>query len=266
MTRTLILASILIFSLFSYAEEEKVGLENETALGYVVTGGNSESETTSLKHRTTYNWTRDVLQLTGHYIQTSGVDTETDTKNVTAENWAATLRYEKVFEPKWFNGFVSHGWRGDRFQGVQYGHDTDIGVKYFTANSEKYKQFFEVGYRYTREDLVVPDTQAEIDEYKENRVGVGNLFYPEYHYARLYAQADYTYSKSFSLGAWVEYLPSVTNFSNDQRLNYSPYLTSVLTDIFSLKVAYEGRYRYKLAPGATKYTDFTFTTALIAKF
>ncbi len=259
MTRILLVATLLTFSLFSYAEEDKVGLENETALGYVVTGGNSESETTSLKHRTTYNWTRDVLQLTGHYIQTSGVDQTTDTENVTAENWASTLRYEKVFEPKWFNGFVSYGWRGDRFQGVRHGQDADIGVKYFTANSEKYKQFFEVGYRYTRELLVSEPAQGD-------RVGVGNRIHPEYHYARLYAQADYIYSKSFSLGAWVEFLPSINDFSNDQRLNYSPYLTSVLTDIFSLKVAYEGRYRYKLAPGATKYTDFTFTTALIAKF
>ena len=77
---------------------------------------------------------------------------------------------------------------------------------------------------------------------------------------------DYTYSKSFSLGAWVEYTPSVTDFANDQRINYSPYLTSVLTDMFSLKVSYEGRYRFKPAAPGNKLTDFTFTTALLAKF
>ena len=91
------------------------------------------------------------------------------TNQTTAENWNAALRYEKVLTPKWFNMFVSHGWRGDRFQGVREGHDTDIGAKYFTANSKEFVQFFELGYRYTRELLLAAPAP-------ENRVGVGNFF------------------------------------------------------------------------------------------
>ncbi len=248
------------------ADEEKPGLTNESALGYVVTGGNSESETTSLKHLTKYNWDNDSLKITGHYIQSSGlVDTPTPANpnaqetRTTAENWSATLRYERVITPKWFNAFLGHGWYGDRFQGVREGQSTDIGAKYFTANSEKVKQFFELGYRYTRELLVAAPPAGE-------EVGVGRAIMPEYHYARIYAQIDYTYSKTLSLGAWIEYLPSVTDFAEDQRLNYSPYLTSILTDMFSLKVSYEGRYRYKPAVVGNKLTDFTFTTALVASF
>lgn len=260
MLRLLLSLSLVISAWCASAEDgKKLGLENESALGYVVTGGNSESETTSVKHRTSYFWNWDILQLTGHYIQTSGLDQTTRVNNVSAENWAATLRYEKVFTPKWFNGFVTHGWRGDRFQGVREGHDSDLGVKYFTANSKNYQQYFEAGYRYTRELLLSAPVAAD-------RVGVGSLLHPEYHYARLFAQADYNYSKTFAIGLWVEFLASITDYSHDHRLNYSPYLSSVLTDMFSLKVAYESRYRYKLAPGATKFTDFTFTTSLIAKF
>lgn len=249
----------------------KLGFSNESEVGYVVTGGNSESETTSVKQTNKYQWSRDLLQFTGHYIQSSGqVDSPTATNpnnqitQTTAENWATTLRFERVLTPKWFNAFISHGWRGDRFQGVNAGHDSDIGAKYYTANSDTYKQFFELGYRYTRELLKTnPCTDADPETLP---VGVGDCGYPEFHYVRIYAKADYEYSKSFTVGAWIEYLPSVTNFSKDQRINYSPYITSVLTDIFSLKVSYEGRYRHEKAPGATRNTDFTFTTALLAKF
>ncbi len=268
MSRLLILLVVSVLSLSAWAadNELKLGWSNASELGYVVTGGNSESETTSFRQLSKYQWSRDLLQLTGHYIQSSGlVNAPTATNptaqssQTTAENWAAGLRFEKILTPKWFNAFLAHGWRGDRFQGVREGHDTDIGAKYYTANSKTYVQFFELGYRYTRELLLSAPAQAD-------RVGVGSLLHPEYHYARLFAQMDYVHSKTLGLGVWVEYLPSLTDFSNDQRLNFSPYLTSVLTDMFSLKVSYESRYRYKLAPGATSYTDFTFTTALIAKF
>ncbi len=263
-----ILAFLLVgFSSFALAaDEEKPGLTNETQLGYVVVGGNAQSETTSVKHLTKYNWEYDTLKFTGHYIQSSGlVDAPTPTnpdaeeERTTAENWAATARYERVITPKWFKTFVAHGWYGDRFQGVREGNSTDIGAKYYTANSEKLKQFFELGYRYTRELLT-------LDPPPNEEVGVGNRIMPEYHYARIYAQIDYTYSKSFSFGAWIEYLPSVVNFAEDQRINYSPYLTSILTDVFSLKVSYEGRYRYKPAVVGNELTDYTFTTALVASF
>ena len=95
---------------------------------------------------------------------------------------------------------------------------------------------------------------------------IGHIGHPEYHYARLFSQIDYSHSKSLSLGLWVEFLPSLTDFANDQRINYSPYMTSVLTDMFSLKVSYEGRYRHKTAQAGNKNTDYTFTTSLLAKF
>lgn len=242
---------------FNAMAEEKPGLANETGLGYVVTGGNSKSETTSFNEKLIYAWTRDILRLTGHYIQTSGYDKTTKQNNQTAENWSANLRFEKVIAPSTFNAFVGHGWYGDRFQGVREGNSTDIGGKYFFVSNDSIKLFSELGYRYTRELLIAP---AAPD------VGVGSRIMPEYHYARLYTQIDYTHSKTLTLGAWIEYLPSITSFSEDQRLNYSPYMTSVLTDIFSLKVAYEGRYRYKPAVVGNELTDYTFTTSLIAKF
>lgn len=267
MQRLLFLLCLILVGNFAIAEDEpKLGLSNASELGYVVTGGNAESETTSLKHTSEYKWTWDQIKLSGHYLQSSGaVDTSTPTNpnssatRITAENWSANLRYEKVLTPKWFNAFVAHGWNGNRFNGVEYGQQSDIGAKYFTANSKAFIQFFELGYRYSRDFLVA--TPAPGDE-----VGVGNARYPEFHLIRLFGQADYIYSKTFSMGLWVEYLSGISNFSKDQRLNYSPYMTSVLTDMFSLKVAYESRYRYEQPVKGNKLVDYTFTTSLIATF
>jgi len=266
-----IILSILLACTWANAADEQLGLANQSELGYVVTGGNSESETSSFKQLSSYKTSGSVYTLTGHYIQSSGSVPDTanpgsNINQVTAENWSAVLRYDKVITPTWFNVFVSHGWRGDRFQGVSNGHDSDLGAKYFTANSESYKQFFELGYRYTREFFTQGSALINCSAADDARVGTGSCSYPEYHYARVFAQADYIYSKSFSMGVWVEYLPSIVNFSKDQRINFSPYITSVLTDMFSLKVSYESRYRHERAAGTAKNTDYTFTTALIAKF
>lgn len=257
----LLVVVVLCAGALAHADDERVlGLTNESELGYVVTGGNSESETSTLKQTSTYNWEKDSLIFKGHYLQASGTVNVTPTQTQsqdTAENWAAKLRYEHVLVPKWFDAFIAHGWYGDRFQGIREGYVTDLGLKYYTANSKEYTQFFEVGYTHRRELYQTAPTDP---------VGVGDASHPEFHSARLYGEVKYQHNKSLVLGAWVEYLPSIVDFSNDQRLNYSPYLTSVLTDMFSLKISYEGRYRYKPAQPGNKLTDYTFTTALLAKF
>lgn len=267
-----IVLSFFLLSSLAQAEDAKKGLYNQSELGYVVTGGNSASETTSFKQKSEYFWDHDVLSINGHYIQASGLvnqGTDEEDTQTTAENWSATLRYDRVITPKWFKMFVGYGMRGDRFQGVSEGQDIDVGATYYTANSKTYTQFFQLGYRYTRELLTIdprvnPDNLGKsIDEIC---VGVGNCHHPEFHYFRLKGSIEYAHSKTLTLGAWVEYLPSVTDFADDQRINYSPYIQSVLTDIFSLKVAYEGRYRSKPAVQGNELTDFTFTTSLLANF
>lgn len=258
---------LLAIGSFAYAEDEKLGLINSSELGYVVTGGNTQAETTAIKQTSEYKWKWDSVKVDGHYLQSSGqVDAPTPqnpnaTENrITAENWSANFRYNKVLTPKWFSAYLGYGWYGNRFNGVKSGQKSEIGLTYFTANSETFKQYFELGYTYSR------DLLTELPATPEDQVGVGNAIYPEFHLIRLYAQADYSYSKTFSVGAWIEYLSGISNFTQDQRINYSPFMTSVLTDMFSLKVAYESRYRFKQPVAGNKLVDYTFTTSLIASF
>ncbi len=260
-----LLLCIVLFSNLALAVNDPLGLENQSELGYVLVGGNAESETISIKQQSVYNWQHDSLKFTAHYIQASGiVDAPTATEpnrqenKITAENWAAKLRYERVITPKWFKMFTGYGWAGNRFIGVREEQMIDLGGKYYTANSKTYQQFFELGYQYNRQLLTKPPVPGK-------ELGVGKNISPEFHLLRIYAEAIYNHSKSFSLGAWVEYKPSVTN-PEDQFINYSPYLTSILTDMFSLKVAYEGHYRSTPAEAGNRLTDYTFTTSLLAKF
>ena len=259
----------LCWSLMVKAEERPLGFSNQNEFGYVVTGGNSQSETTSFKQTNRYHWLRDTLSLSGHYIQSRGLvktgpsnGTKTQETQTTAENWSAKARYDRLVTPKRFTFFLSQGWRGDRFQGVALGQDSDFGSKYYTLNTEEYTQFFELGYRYTKERLV--SDPCAIAQRVASRAG--SCAQPEFNYLRIYAQIDYTPNPFFSLGFWIEYLPSLTNFKTDQRINYSPSLTSTLTDLFSLKVTYESRYRFEPAVPGNKTLDFSFTTSLLAEF
>ncbi len=257
MIRLLSVAIILFGSFNLFAEDLAPGLTNESALGYVVTGGNSESETVNIAQKSQYQWTRDILRFEGSYLQTEGLDQSSGVKAQTAENWKANLRFERVLTPKKFNAFVTYGWLGDRFQGVREGQSADIGAKYYLYNNAEVKLFVEGGYQYRRELLVAN---------AEPGVGVGPRHFPEFHYGRLAAEIEYNHSKTLTLGLKTEYLASIATFSTDHRFNYNPYLTSVLTDLFSLKVSYDSKYRYLPAQAGNKLTDYTFTTSLLAKF
>lgn len=259
MMKAIISILTLLVGVSVFAEEDKLGLTNETGLGYVVTGGNSQSETTSINERLVQKWDNDILRFNGHYIQAEGYDPSARQKIQTAENWTAAARFERVLDPNVFNLFVGHGWRGNRFQGVREAHDSDLGAKYYLLHSQTWVHVVELGYRYTRELYTVAPPAGQ-------GLGVGDPINPELHFLRTFTKLDYNYSKSFSIGFWLEYQPSITNFSEDQRINFSPYLVSVLTDILSLKFSYENRYRFKPAVEGKETTDYFITTSLIAKF
>ena len=250
----------LLFAITAIAEEKKLGLKHESTLSYVQTAGNSEATTTSFKQMTGYWWTMDVLKLTGHYLSTNTTDKTVNPNKeaITAENWSAALRYEKVLTPDRFNVYASHGWRGDRFQNIQQGHDSDVGGKYFWIKDDKTAFSSELGYRYTKELL----TSVIVDpENPKNGQG-----HPEYHFLRLAAQFDQKCTESFAYGLSLEYLPSFDNFEKDYRFNFNPYITSTLSDMFSLKVAYEGKYRNIPAQSGLERLDTIFTTSIIAKY
>jgi putative salt-induced outer membrane protein len=110
------------------------------------------------------------------------------------------------------------------------------------------KNFFsELGYRYTIEDRYQPE-----DNQYSNK-------------ARAYTEWNHKYSETFRYRLWAEYVPNFSQ-SKDYLMVYEASLTSILTSMFSLKVAYKGMYDNVPAVMGNKNYDYTYTTSLVAKF
>jgi len=239
-------------SIAATTAEELRGFHNESEVGYIVVGGNTKSESFSGKTANTYGWEKDVLKISGHYLNAKAKNQTTGVKENTAENWSAIGRYERILVPELYSAFVQAGYSGDRFIGVDLGQAYDIGAKRFWISNDKVKFFSELGYRYLHEN------------FRENSV-TGTTSEKESHFVRLYSQIDYTHSESVKFGFWGEYLPDMKDNENF-RLNFSPYTLILLSDRFSLKFGYEGYYRSQPVAPNTIRLDYRHVTSLIAKF
>ena len=155
------------------------------------------------------------------------------------------LRYERELTER-FAVFVAQNMESDVFAGYIQKYSSDVGGKYHIFKTEEQKWFVEAGYRFTR----------------ENRLNGQHL---NFNYGRVYTEAERQWNKSFSTKLWVECLPNFT-VSEDWQINTEASITAMLNEIFSIKTAYLLRFDNQPAPGATRKTDSTFTTSLVAKF
>jgi len=245
----LLLTLIFAASAQTATDADKLGLHHESELGYIVVGGNAKSQSFSGKQATWYQWDRDLLKLTGHYLSTKAQNQTSRQVEGTAENWSAALREEHAFVPDKFAMYVQAGVRGDRFVGVELGQAYDLGVKYHWFNTDTLKFFSELGYQYLHEELELNGVTGELES----------------HFIRVYSQIEYQYTPSIKVGLWAEYLPNMKDEDN-YRVNFSPYLLAILSDTFSLKFGYEGNYRNIPVGTNVERLDYRHVTALIAKF
>ena len=256
------IAMLIPFTSFSAEEEElKMGFNHQSEAGFVKTGGNTDSETLSIKQDTYYKWSKELLRWTGSYISTKAAVPDANnsivgqTPVITVENYATALRYERTVSPA-LGVYAQAGIAGDRFQGVFERKTGGLGLNYHVMKTANFWWDFEAGYEYTRELIA-------------NATPNGNL-HPEYHFARAFTAMEYAYSKAVMFGLSVEYLLPFSDNSgsgdNSYRLNFSPYLISVLSDNFSLKVSYDGRYRNVPVNPTLQRLDYTFSTTLLATY
>lgn len=258
----LMILTLITLPLASFAEDEemKAGFNHSSELGFVKTGGNTDSETFSLKQDTYYKWGKELLRWTGNYISTKAVvpvdgSIEGEPRAITAENFATALRYERTLS-SYLGVYAQAGYSQDRFQGIREKKEGGLGANYHITKTENFWWDFELGYQYTRELRTVA-----LDN---------GIIHPEFHFARAFTALEYSYSKAVMLGLWVEFLfpfEDQTGLDDpDFRVNFEPYLVSVLSDNFSLKVSYNGRYRNTPVVSTNKNLDYTFSTTLIATY
>lgn len=231
---------ILLAAVVSTASANtEVGFKNESEAGVVVTSGNAPTQSYNFKQQNAYGWDKNTLKLNGRFLKTIANQLES------ARNWAVALRFERGFGESW-SLFAGQELQSDVFAGIDQRYNTDLGGKYLITKSDALKWNAEAGYRYTNEFRVNNTVQRS-------------------QYGRVYSEAIYTFNPTVSAKYWLEYLPNFS-FSNDWQLNTELSLSATLTEIFSVKTGYLVRYDNQINVGATKTTDTTFTTALVAKF
>lgn len=233
-------SAMLFFSTVGFAQEQTKPWSNESEASVVQVGGNTTSESYSAKSKTSYKVDTNVISITGRYLQTKSVGVET------AKQWEASIRYERELGTHWA-AFVQHGAESDWYAGYVQRDNTDIGTKYYFLKDAAETFFTEVGLRTTKTIAAVT-----------NEVSTFNS-------GRLYLEYGKQINESVSAKAWVEYLPNFKD-ADAYLLNYEPSLSVMMSQIFSIKLAYLVKYHNRTVSATEKKEDTTFTTALVAKF
>lgn len=236
----LLFITVLALNLSSAMAQDKSPWAHESEAAIVNVDGNTKSESYSAKQKTVYTFDMNAMTAAGRYLQTKASNVET------AKSWEASLRYERIFSDMW-SGFLQHGAESDIYAGYVQRDNTDLGAKYFFIKSEARNLFSELGVRYTS---TLPTGTAKKDS---NTSG------------RLYAEYSDKITDTLSGKFWVEYLPNFKD-SDAYLVNYEPSISVMISQVFSLKVAYLVKYHNKTATPTEKKEDTTFTTALVAKF
>lgn len=229
----------MTLSLTTQAADAPKAWANESEVALVTTTGNSETESASAKEKTTYTQEANIYTNTARFLSSKTAGTET------ARNWDFGLRYERTLSETW-GAFVAHLVESDSYSGFVQRNSTDLGGKYMFIKSDTQTWFAEAGVR-------TSDTYSTFGTHDYSNFG------------RVYSEYKQTLNESVSFKLWAEYLP---NFKTSEAYlaNGEASVTSILSQMFSLKVAYLGKYQNVPALAAGKRLDTVFTTSLVAKF
>lgn len=226
-----------LFSAFAQESEPKEWT-HESEASVVQVSGNTESESYSAKQKTVYSFERNLLALTGRYLQTrsSGIET--------AKSWDASARYEREIFGAW-SAFLQQGAESDVYAGYIQRDNTDVGAKRFFIRDDVQTLISELGARYVT-----------------TNTGASRVYSRS---GRLYLEYSRKLNETVSARFWAEYLPNFTD-SEAWLANYEPSISAMLNSVFSLKLSYLTKYHNKTVTANESKNDTTFTTSLVSKF
>lgn len=218
---------------------------HESEVSVVTIRGNANSDTASMKQSTKYSQEKNSLTLSAAYTK---VDTNQTT---TAKSSNIGLRYDHFINVR-TSGFLSHEVYSDKFAGYTQEDRSTLGLSYQVLKKESQSWSFELGYVHSYFNYVGP-TNESVNSLQVSTDYLKNI------------------NKNVTTGVKVKYRNA---FSDAKDTNIPLYwldsewnLTVVMSEVFSLKLAYENKYQnYALKAPLQKTTDTKFTTALVAKF
>jgi putative salt-induced outer membrane protein len=251
--------NLIVLCLVAVSSVAMAKISTEAGLSVIRTGGNTQVETYNLKSKTAKEWEKRTLTVGGHYTLATQIEQqETATgsgvfkeqKNESARDWDGYTRYDEILNTK-LNVFAQAQYEGNEFAGFKQRNNYDLGAKYILSKTDTTKFFVEAAVRLTEEKAVERNEDDE-DVFNDTK----GVIFTEYRKK---------VSKTLNWKFWVQYVPNFTR-SEDYQINFEPSFNVTLTDMFSLSMAYTGRYDNELNAGVEKRLDWTHTTSLIANF
>ncbi|HJQ98759.1 MAG TPA: DUF481 domain-containing protein [Candidatus Polarisedimenticolaceae bacterium] len=157
-----------------------------TELGFVMTSGNSESQSLNFGEKYTYKWPKAELLFEAAAIRaesttrtvtnTGGILTESETTETTAELYSFGGKFRRDVTPKFF-WYTGGGWLRNELSGIENRMTVGAGVGYKFVDGPKHKLAGELGVNYVKEDYVFlqPDGSDSAD-FGAGRAFLGYLF------------------------------------------------------------------------------------------
>ena len=137
----------LILALSAYAQDEPTTekpLRGEAEAGAIMVTGTSDSNSYAVKGKLAYEWEKNVITASGHYIKVEANSVES------ARNWDAALRYDRLLSD-YFSAYVGQKVESDIFAGYLQRDSTDLGVKLFQIKTDTLQWFYEDREEHTSE-------------------------------------------------------------------------------------------------------------------
>jgi putative salt-induced outer membrane protein YdiY len=240
--KKLIFLLFLLSSTHTWAQEQAQStsdFSNESEASVVVSGGNTEIEVYNFETENTYTWEENEVKAGGHYTYgtSSGV--------LSARNWDLNARYDRSLS-KMTGLFTAYEYEEDKFRGLNFRQNADLGFLFKSIRSDKQKLDFETGYRFSKE---------------KNLKDITN----ELHKSRYAFSYQYKSDRAWSFKIKSELLLNHTDKS-DTIFNAEPSFNVSLSDIVSFKITYKAIYDNQPNEGVDKKYDYQVTSGLIAKF
>ncbi len=229
------LSLIAIYSNEAYCNDKTWSWDTE--VGYVETTGNSKSASANVSSEYNKKWEKAILTLKGMHISAS----QNDITN--AESYSLS---EKLGVPLNLRFYLYQlfGWEKDRFAGIDYRYNIQLGGGYKIIDTEKNQLSGEVGNDYTIEKYTLGD-----DESFSSLKG--------------YLKYIYSFSKHAKFSQEGEILYNLER-SDDTRVNSITAISASLTTNLALKISYTVKYDESPAPGFKK-TDTILSNSIIIR-
>ena len=214
--------------------------EDTAEMSYVQTGGNTEIMTFSAANTLKYNFSEQWAATWGIaalYGETEGINT--------AERYATDLRADyKTATPLFY--YAKAGWLQDTFAGIDQRLYAGPGAGYQFLAGEKHFLSAEAGLNMVTEEYPNGDDSQFLE-------------------GRLFGSYDYAFNEKTKFSQIAEYLYNFDS-SSKYRVNATTSLTTMLTDLFSLKVSYAVNFQNEPTPETLENTDTILSVALVVNF